>query len=66
MAARKPLVLVDGKPQQLPDDDVVAGFPLFVPIGLAAGGVLAVPLTVKAALSVGLAEGGAVQVPVGV
>lgn len=65
MAARKPLVLVDGKPRQLPDGDVLIGMQLVLPVGLASGSVERVHLDNKARLPVVLASGQTVFVPTG-
>ncbi|QXW17409.1 hypothetical protein KXJ72_11195 [Comamonas aquatica] len=66
MATRKPLVLVDGKPQQLPEGDRLLGAGHFLSVGLAAGGHALVNVTEQATIRVGLASGGSVEVPVGV
>ncbi|MFN4036419.1 hypothetical protein [Comamonas aquatica] len=66
MATRKPLVMVGGKPQQLPEGDRLLGVGHFLPVGLAAGGYALVSVTEQATIRVGLALGGSVEVPVGV
>lgn len=65
MATRKPLVMVGGKPRQLPAGDLLVGLPLNVAVGLSSGGTVAVALTAEYTLPVGLAVGGNVQVSVG-
>lgn len=64
MATRKPLVLVDGKPQQLPEGDRLLGASHFLPVGLASGGHALVKVTEQATIRVGLAAGDSVEVPV--
>lgn len=66
MAERKPLVLVGGKPRQLPDGDVLMGMQLVLPVGLASGGVERVYLDSKARLPLALASGIVFFAPTGV
>jgi len=72
MATRKPLVLVDGKPQQLPEGDQITGAMggggLHLPVVKHTGGIARVSLTASTphSLAVIKADGSAVLVPVGV
>jgi len=72
MATRKPLVLVDGKLQQLPAGDQITGATgggsLHLPVVKHTGGIVRVSLTASAPYSLAVikADGAAVFVPVGV
>lgn len=61
MAARRPLVLVNGRKKELPTADTLIGVPLKLPVGTAAG-VVYLPLSSTYMLAVGLRAGGTFNV----
>lgn len=64
MAARRPLVLKDGRPQQLPPGDVLVGMPVFVPAFQRDGTQVKLLLTSSMTLPVFNRAGLALQVQV--
>lgn len=66
MVVRRPIVMVGGKPKQLPAADTLAGVPVMLPVGLFGGAVQRVSLDAAARLPVGLATGGVVYAQTGV
>lgn len=63
MAARKPLVLDAGnRTAELPAGDSITGVPVFLRIGLRAGGTASLPLSTSYALTIGLRAGGTVDI----
>lgn len=61
MAARRPIVLVNGRQKELPTADTLVGVPLRLPIGTAAG-VVYLPLSSTYTLTIGLRAGGTFNV----
>ena len=61
MAARRPLVLVNGRKKELPAADTLIGVPLKLPVGTAAG-VVYLPLSSTYTLAIGLRAGGTFNV----
>lgn len=61
MAARRPIVLVNGRKKELPTADTLVGVPLKLPIGTAAG-VVYLPLSSTYTLTIGLRAGGTFNV----
>lgn len=61
MAARRPIVLVNGRKKELPTADTLIGVPLRLPVGTAAG-VVYLPLSSTYMLAVGLRAGGTFNV----
>lgn len=62
MAARRPLVLVNGRTKELPAADVAAGVPVFLRVGLRTGTVVSIPLSTSYTFTIGLRAGGTVAV----
>lgn len=62
MAARRPLVLVNGRKKELPAADTLIGVPLKLPVGTAAAGVVYLPLSSTYTLTIGLRAGGTFNV----
>ncbi|OBU70216.1 hypothetical protein [Stenotrophomonas maltophilia] len=59
MAARRPLVLdASNRTRELPTDEFLAGIPLYLRVGLRAGGSVALPLSTDYTLTIGLRDGG--------
>ena len=61
MAARRPIVLVNGRKKELPTADTLVGVPLRLPIGTVAG-VVYLPLSSTYTLAIGLRAGGTFNV----
>ena len=61
MAARRPIVLVNGRKKELPAADTLIGVPLKLPVGTAAG-VVYLPLSSTYTLTIGLRAGGTFNV----
>ncbi len=61
MAARRPLVLVNGRKKELPTADTLIGVPLKLPVGTAAG-VVYLALSTNYTLTIGLRAGGTFNV----
>ncbi len=61
MAARRPLVLVNGRKKELPTADTLIGVPLKLPVGTAAG-VVYLALSTTYTLTIGLRAGGTFNV----
>ena len=61
MAARRPIVLVNGRKKELPTADTLVGVPLRLPIGTRTG-IFNIALTPTYALTIGLRAGGTFNV----
>lgn len=61
MAARRPIVLVNGRKKELPAADTLIGVPLNLPVGTAAG-VVYLALSSTYTLTIGLRAGGTFNV----
>lgn len=61
MAARRPIVLVNGRQKELPTADTLIGVPLKLPVGTAAG-VVYLALSTNYTLTIGLRAGGTFNV----
>lgn len=61
MAARRPIVLVNGRKKELPTADTLVGVPLKLTVGTRTG-VFALALTSTYALTIGLRAGGTFNV----
>ncbi|NWD49008.1 hypothetical protein [Pseudomonas gingeri] len=64
MTVRRPLVLKDGHPQQLPAGDTLMGVPVFVPAFRRGGAAVRLLLTTTMTLPVITRAGSALQVQV--
>lgn len=61
MAARRPIVLVNGRKKELPTADTLVGVPLRLPVGTATG-VVYLALSSTYTLAIGLQAGGTFNV----
>lgn len=65
MAVQKPLVLINGRHQQLPDGDQITGVAVVLPFTLSNGNPANINLTTGGSLSFTLSDGTPTNIPLG-